>query len=333
MSKPDVNSNDYYKILGIPRDATDAQIASAYKKLALKYHPDKNPKGEDTFKKVTSAYEVLRDKEKRQLYDQFGEEGLRGEKGGGFQGSTASFEHFDGIFKQFFANDSGGGVHVSFSSSGNGGPGLGGIDIQNLMGNMGMPGMGMGLPGMNMTGMGRQSARKKTRIEKTAVNLLQEGTQVLIKGLNSKPALNGKSGRIAGYAKESERYEVQVPGEAQTLSLKPTNLVVQVDRVQVTGVESKPELNGQRGRVIDFDAEKERYKVQLSCGTIVSLPLTAIIFPCGARVVIVQLQNTPQWNNQWGSVQKYDSATKRYSIELLGGKILKVKMENVRCAL
>ena len=70
---------DYYKILGITKGASDDEIKKAYRKLALKYHPDKNktPGAEDKFKEVAEAYEVLSDKKKRDIFDQYGEEGLK----------------------------------------------------------------------------------------------------------------------------------------------------------------------------------------------------------------------------------------------------------------
>jgi DnaJ-class molecular chaperone len=76
---------DFYKILGISRTATDDEIKKAYRKLALKYHPDKNKaaNAEEQFKLVAEAYEVLSDKKKREIYDQYGEEGLKGSPGGG----------------------------------------------------------------------------------------------------------------------------------------------------------------------------------------------------------------------------------------------------------
>lgn len=71
---------DYYRTLGIARGATDDEIKKAYRKLALKYHPDKNKTAgaEDKFKEVAEAYEVLSDKKKRDVYDKFGEDGLKG---------------------------------------------------------------------------------------------------------------------------------------------------------------------------------------------------------------------------------------------------------------
>ena len=73
---------DYYKTLGLARGASEDDIKKAYRKLALKYHPDKNkaPGSEEKFKEIAEAYEVLSDKKKRDIYDQYGEEGLKGEK-------------------------------------------------------------------------------------------------------------------------------------------------------------------------------------------------------------------------------------------------------------
>ncbi|MBI4541323.1 MAG: molecular chaperone DnaJ [Gemmatimonadetes bacterium] len=76
---------DYYEILGVPRSATEEQIKKAYRRLALTYHPDQNSgskEAEEKFKEITAAYEVLRDAEKRSLYDRYGEAGLKGGAGG-----------------------------------------------------------------------------------------------------------------------------------------------------------------------------------------------------------------------------------------------------------
>ena len=72
---------DYYQILGVSRNADDQQIKKAFKKLSLKYHPDKNKGNEDAarqeFVKIANAYETLLDPEKRKIYDQYGEEGVK----------------------------------------------------------------------------------------------------------------------------------------------------------------------------------------------------------------------------------------------------------------
>lgn len=83
---------DFYKILGVSRDATTSQIKKAYRKLAVKYHPDKNPDDDDAITKfhdINEAYEVLQDDEKRKIFDQHGEEGIKNhdknQGGGGFR--------------------------------------------------------------------------------------------------------------------------------------------------------------------------------------------------------------------------------------------------------
>ena len=74
-----MKSMDYYEILQISRDASGAEIKKAYRKLAIQYHPDKNPgdkEAEETFKYINEAYEILSNDEKRQIYDRYGKEGL-----------------------------------------------------------------------------------------------------------------------------------------------------------------------------------------------------------------------------------------------------------------
>ncbi|XP_004527505.1 dnaJ homolog subfamily B member 6 isoform X1 [Ceratitis capitata] len=76
---------DYYKVLDISRNATEGEVKKAYKKLALKWHPDKNPDNLDEankrFRELSEAYEVLSDEKKRRIYDQYGKEGLMGDRG------------------------------------------------------------------------------------------------------------------------------------------------------------------------------------------------------------------------------------------------------------
>ncbi|KAG1887070.1 hypothetical protein F4604DRAFT_1889842 [Suillus subluteus] len=87
---------DYYKVLGVPRDAGEDEIKKAYKKMALKWHPDRNGGSEEAskkFKEISEAFEVLSDKNKRTIYDQVGEEGLKGggsAPGAGFPGFSSS---------------------------------------------------------------------------------------------------------------------------------------------------------------------------------------------------------------------------------------------------
>ncbi|PSM51970.1 DnaK system heat shock co-chaperone [Campylobacter blaseri] len=102
-------SLDYYEILEVSRDASDDEIKKAFRKMALKYHPDRNQgdkEAEKKFKEVNEAYQCLGDREKRNIYDTYGKDGLNGASGGGFGG----FEDFDlgDIFSSFFGDGFGG---------------------------------------------------------------------------------------------------------------------------------------------------------------------------------------------------------------------------------
>ncbi|MDO5446610.1 MAG: molecular chaperone DnaJ [Prevotellaceae bacterium] len=121
------NKRDYYEVLGVGKDASADEIKKAYRKLAIKYHPDRNPgdkTAEEKFKEAAEAYSVLSDEKKKQMYDQFGFEGLNGAAGGG--GGFGGFSNVDDIFSMFgdiFGGRMGGGFggFSDFFSGGGGG--------------------------------------------------------------------------------------------------------------------------------------------------------------------------------------------------------------------
>ena len=104
---------DYYDVLGVDKSADATAIKKAYRKLAMKYHPDKNPgdkEAEEKFKEINEAYEVLSDETKRRNYDQFGHEGVNGQGFGGAGGfGGQGFGGFDDIFGDIFGDMFGGG--------------------------------------------------------------------------------------------------------------------------------------------------------------------------------------------------------------------------------
>ena len=100
-----MENRDYYKILGVTRSANEEEIKKAYRKVAMQYHPDRNPgdkESEEKFKLASEAYEVLRDPQKRQIYDHYGVEGLKGTGFTGFRGFEDIFASFGDIFEDFF---------------------------------------------------------------------------------------------------------------------------------------------------------------------------------------------------------------------------------------
>jgi DnaJ-class molecular chaperone len=102
---------DYYAILGVPRDANAEQLKKAYRKMAMRWHPDKNPdnqaEAQAKFQEISEAYDVLNDPQKRKIYDQFGEDGLKAGGGSGMGGGyTFSQGNAEEIFRTFFGGDS-----------------------------------------------------------------------------------------------------------------------------------------------------------------------------------------------------------------------------------
>lgn len=106
-----MTKRDYYEILGVARNASESELKKSYRQLALKYHPDKNPgnaEAEEKFKEAAEAYDVLKDPEKRKIYDQFGHEGLKGRGFSGFSGFEDIFSHFGDVFGDIFGMGGGG---------------------------------------------------------------------------------------------------------------------------------------------------------------------------------------------------------------------------------
>ena len=121
-----MSKRDYYEILGVEKNAKEADIKKAYRQMALKYHPDKNPgdkPSEEKFKEAAEAYEILSDPEKRQRYDQFGHKGVGGAAGGGHH------MNMDDIFSQFGDIFGGHNPFESFFGGGGGGRTSGGRTV------------------------------------------------------------------------------------------------------------------------------------------------------------------------------------------------------------
>src|SRR5213593_22839 len=117
------DKRDYYEVLGVAKNASADDVKKAYRKLALKYHPDRNPgdkKAEEAFKEVAEAYEVLSDDGKRARYDQFGHAAV---SGASFQGAGpgGGFHDPRDIFEQFFGGSGGSIFDDLFGGGGRGG--------------------------------------------------------------------------------------------------------------------------------------------------------------------------------------------------------------------
>ncbi len=238
---------DYYKVLGVSRSATDDELKKAYRKLALKYHPDKNksPEAEDKFKEIGEAYDVLSDQKKRRIYDQVGEEGLKGGAGtagagvppSGFPGGPSFSYSYHGdprqTFQQFFGTAN---PFESFFSGPGGGmggiPGMGGsaggvegmdIDLDQLLGGGGMrmPGggggqhqhMGGGMPFRSNTFTTSRGSKEQRVQDPTIEKEVQVSLEDISKGVEKKMKISRKVYDESGGHRTEEKVLV--------LSIKP----------------------------------------------------------------------------------------------------------------
>eukprot|EP00536_Pseudo-nitzschia_multiseries_P003988 jgi/Psemu1/253130/estExt_Genewise1Plus.C_640012 len=343
---PNLRSDDYYQILGVQRSASDAEIKKAYKKLAVKWHPDKNPGDEQAtknFQKISEAYATLSDEKKRKIYDAYGKEAADQSEnmpdghpmgGGGFGGMPGGFS-FGGrpggghhgmspdeaqfLFSQFFGGSDPFGGMGGFG----GGPGI----HMNMGGPPGMGGFGGmgGMPGMGGPGFRRPSRRQPKRYD-----TIPAGTVVSLKGLVGKPEKNGDRGEVLQYDPSTGRYVVQIEDTTETILVKPSNLLQHV-HVKIHGVVNRTDLNGQKATILAWDESKERYNIYvMSISKCISLKPSNIVLDNGTVGRITGLQAKPELNGQWGTINGFNSSTGRYDIQLSADKILRLKLDNIR---
>lgn len=205
---------DYYKILGVSKNASEDEIKKAYKKLALKYHPDKNkdPGAEEKFKEVAEAYEVLSDKKKREIFDMYGEAGLKGQPAGpsghssGPQTFTYAFTPGDArqTFAQFFGTENPFDIFFSMGSSG----GHGGLDDDGMDTDFlfGFPGVGRSHGGIRGTqSFSHASPRKQAAQDPPIEHDLHVSLEELLKGCTKKMRITRKVVQSDGTVRREDK--------------------------------------------------------------------------------------------------------------------------------
>jgi curved DNA-binding protein CbpA len=315
-----LNSSDYYKVLGVSKTADPKELKKAYRKLALKWHPDKN-KGskdaEENFKKISEAYEVLSDPKKKQIYDTYGKDGLSGSpppphssSGNGFQrtyysnGSNMNFTDPNDLFAQIFGSMGTRGSENfmnfgSFTSESD--EGIGGMRFSN--------------PGMRMRNRRKNPPHK-----------LKPKTQVQIVKLVNKPDLNNIIGSIIDYDAIRDRYMVSFTDE-MIISLKPSNIVPLISKVKIYNISKDTTLNGKTGDIIGYDTQKERFTIKLFIGRSISVKQDNLIYPNDTPINILGLKSSEQYNGKSGIITNFNGD--RYSIQLPNRNVLKLKPNNV----
>jgi hypothetical protein len=322
VMREDLSSDCYYKNLGLNKGASDSEIKSAYRKLALKYHPDKNKddseKAAENFKKVSEAYDCLSDKNKREIYDTYGKRGLEGGScgSGGFGG--AHFVNAEEIFRQFF------GAHGAGSDDFGGFGGFGGSSSFQFGGDPFSGGFG---------GHHRQTRTRKPAPYPTGPNVIPKSTSVSVYSLQSSAQYNGMEGTLVGFDASKGRYQVSFSEEEGSISIKPSNFVQLVSNVRLRDIGSKPALNGCFGNIIGF--HNDRFHVKLAGAesgrnaAVVAVSLSNLQLPIDTRVHIHSLSGAPQYNGTTGKVIQFIETENRYLVEIAGNKQLKLKTENI----
>jgi curved DNA-binding protein CbpA len=321
MPQPNLNTDEYYTILGCDRNASDAALKKAYRKLAVKWHPDKNPDNEQAtrnFQKISEAYATLSDPQKRKLYDQYGKEGADAADNmpsGGFPGGAGGFPggmHFGGgmpgghsmspddaqkFFSQMFGGDDpfGGIFGGAMGGNGAGRGGMPNVQFQTSMNGMpgGMGGMhagmdpfaqmfaGGGMPGMNMMG----------------------GSGRGMPGMPGMPAR----------AQQQQRYDTISPGTV----------------VSLVGLVNASDKNGDRGVIKQYSPHNARYVVTLEDdGAEMSVKASNLLQHVHVRIHDIEKQ--PELNGKTGTILTWIPSKERYNIHVSAlKKIVSLKPANV----
>mmetsp|Transcript_43205 Transcript_43205/g.101604 ORF Transcript_43205/g.101604 Transcript_43205/m.101604 type:complete len:379 (+) Transcript_43205:103-1239(+) len=303
--QPDFNSDDFYKVLGLSKGASEAEISKAYKKLALKHHPDKNPNdkeaAEQRFKKISEAYSVLSDPEKKKIYDQVGKQGLYGgapSAGGaaasGFGGnggvytSGASFssEDAENIFRMFFGG-SGGPMGMSMNMSSGGAMPSG--SRMMFMSQGGGRGNG-GNPFFEVSS------------DEESADFPMHGMPFSFGGMGGGGLFGGQDifSQMQGGGRGVKRARGQQP-----YAIAPGTPVV------VHGLSKAAHHNGKAGKVLKFDEQRMRYDVSVDGEAIALRPqnLTQRV-----QVEISGLLQKPELNGKTAEIFQYQEETDRYRL-------------------
>lgn len=313
----DVSSDDHYRVLGVGRQSSDGEIAKAYRALALKYHPDRNPgstTAEEHFKRISLAYDTLKDKAKRAHYDQFGRDvpvngqsspspthrSCRGPP------SRTTREHFtyadaSDVFRSFF------GSADPFAA------------FEMMAGADGPP-------------HGRLHERRATAAPDYTDDQAQAtGRMVRVVGLVRDTTHNGMVGQIVRREPHNRRFVVRMLRSNATVALQSPNVSPLVAAV-VCGLQARAELNG-RSAYISERTSGGRYVVYIPpMTTPLGVQLGRLRLSIGTRVVLHDLTNV-QYNGLRGRVVDAAHDGSKYTVEASTRARLKVKPANLHVEL
>lgn len=346
---------DFYNLLGVSKKASTDEIKKGYRKMAVKWHPDKHSNSSDAeraaaeekFKDVAQAYEVLSDPQQRTVYDQYGEEGLKAGAGNGPTNGAAGAGM--GGMSGFPGGASGfpGGVRVVFSSNGSGLGGMsnshaddifraffGNSDPFGGQGSFGDDGLSSAFHGLNLGSMqgsrrGPSMRSRSRRSQRERCDQLPCGAAVRLAGLEN-ASLNGARGEIVDFNEEKQRYKVKLHSGSAAVAIKPSNLQQLLNGIEVVGT-SRQDLNGRIGAHAYYDCEKGRYIIDGLGSNTISLRPENVKLPASTRVAIEGMQNRKDLNGVIGKVVSADD--ERYTMQLQTGEQVRVRLDAVTSSL
>ena len=342
--RPSGNPNsgrNFYAVLGVERGASDDEIKRGYRKMAVKWHPDKwsgkpeeeRKQAEEKFKEAAEAYEILSDKQKKEVYDRFGEDGLR--QGGGAGPSSSSGIVPMGAFPGggVFMSSGGPGVRVSFSVGGSGLGGSAGMSSLRAEELFAALFSGMFDDDDDFSFMrGRPGPRAPPpRPPPLRADLLPRETVVKLVGL-SNAALNDSIGAIVGFDEEKRRYTVRLKEGGNEVAARPLNVrqVIADARVDLPTARQLGFPGMVSGSAV-YDTQSGKYTVtDLPSGDHLAIRVKPenLLLPDGTRVTAVDLTGRPELNGQAGRVVGSDG--ERYVVEMAAtGEQVKLKFGNV----
>lgn len=322
MPTPNLNSDDYYQILGCNRNADESQLKKAYRKLAVKWHPDKNPDNEEAtknFQKISEAYAILSDNKKREVYDQYGKEGVAASEQGGMPGGGGGFSGFPG-------GGGGGGMHsmsqeeaqAFFSTFFGGSDPFGG-----MMGGGGVSGMPGGSSVRFSTGGGPSMRTSQSHFGGV-------GGDPFSMMFDSMGGPGMRTSSRSGFPQQQSSFsrsgvpQQQPPPQQKRYDAIPSGTVV-----SLKGLINAPERNGDRGTIKQYVPSTGRYFVTLEdSDETMSVKSTNLLQHVHVR--IHDIQNQPELNGKTGTIIAWNEAKERYNIYVMSmKKVVCLKAANV----
>jgi len=306
------DSDNYYRVLGVSKDVSQEELKKVYRKLAFKWHPDKNidniELAENNFKNISEAYEVLSEPQKRRIYDQVGKDGLKNTGGV----ARYDFGNAQNLFKQFFNNSD---IFENIINTKHKSKFVSNIEKE----------IGLDIDDLLFGKIRKKRRKNNVYLIKT---FLENKTEVIIDGLIHKSYLNGETGKIVSYNSDKHRYTLNIKNDVidENVSIGESNIIQKIYNIKLKNIIKNPELNDKIGNIIGWDAYKRRIQVKLD-DCVANVKINNILYPINTLVYIKNLENNVYYNNKLGKVVSYSDS--KYILNLYNNMNVRIHSDNI----